>query len=225
MKSNFIILLSLILSSLCLRAQEPNKEKMKIPIEFSLSLNRTAVIDGNIENRFGCGGGVYLRFFNQKRFHLVTGIEYNRNALFIEYQNTDKWGGGNYNTTHTLNNIGIPVSFRVNMGKKAIFFIEAGVFFDLAIFGREKGTYKVVLNNPIDSTATKVDRSFNENISYKMPNFGLLGGIGLRIPIQKWEIILKGDYRWGIRNLNTESGDIYNRYWRFSVGFKIPFEI
>ena len=223
MKFHSIILLSLVLSSLCVHAQETHKEKAGIPIEFMLSLNRTAVIDENIKNRFGFGGGVYLRFFDPKRCNLIVGLEYNRNSLFIEYMHTTgKWEGGNYNTTYTINNIGIPVSFRVNMGKKAIFFMEAGVFFDLFTFGREKGTSKVYLNN-IDSTNIDRSGSFDNKIFYKMPNVGLLGGLGLRIPIQKWEIILRGDYKWGFRNLIDIEGYVYSRYWRFSVGFKMPF--
>jgi hypothetical protein len=223
MKFHYILFLSLLLSSFCVFAQEVEKEKKIIPIEFTLSLNRTTLADENTQDRFGFGAGAYFRFFNPKRCHLVVGLEYNRNNLFIEYMTTNgKWGAGNYNTTYGINNIGIPVSFRVNMGKKAIFFIETGVFFDLFIFGREQGTYKVFLNT-VDSTTTNIDRSFENKIFYKMPNFGLLGGIGLRIPIQKWEIILKGDYKWGIRDLTDIEGYVYSKYWRFSVGFKMPF--
>ena len=223
MKFQFIIFFFIMISSLCVHAQETDKEKAGIPIEFTLSLNRTALADGNIQDRFGFGAGVYLPFFHQKRCNLVVGLEYSRNSLFIEYMHTTgKWEGGNYNTTYTIKNIGIPVSFRVNMGKKAIFFMEAGVFFDLFTFGREEGSYKVYLNS-IDSTTTKIDRSFDNKMFYKMPNVGLLGGLGLRIPIQKWEIILRGDYKWGFRNLIDIEGYVYSKYWRFSVGFKMPF--
>ena len=127
-------------------------------------------------------------------------------------------GGGNYNTTKTINSIGVPVCFRVNMGKKVKFFVEAGTFFDLYIFGREKGRFKVVLYSPTDSTR-KIDRPFDRKILYKMPNFGIQGGIGLRVPIQKHEILFKGDYKWGIRNLIGYDAFRYG-YWRFSIGFK-----
>ena len=225
MKFYFLILLSLVLCSFCAYSQEAEKEKIIIPIEFTLSLNRTTVADGNTQDRFGFGGGVYLRFFNQKRCHLVAGIEYNRNCLFREnVNNGGHWGGGYNDVFNTINNIGFPVSFRVNMGKKAIFFIEAGVFLDLIIFGREKSAGGGV-SYIIDSTITnKVFSPFNEIKHYKMPNFGLLGGVGLRIPIQKWEIILKGDYKWGVRDLEQSyRNPVYSRYWRFSAGFKMPF--
>jgi len=201
------------------------EKKTNFSPEITLSLNRTTVANGNTHNRFGFGAGFYCPFFDQKRCNLIVGLEYNRNSLFIEYMNTNgKFGGGNYNTTYTINNISVPVCFRVNIGQKVKFFVEAGTFFDLAIFGREKGTYKVILNNPIDSTTTKIDRPFDNKIAYKMPNFGIQGGIGLRIPIKQYEILLKGDYKWGMRNLiDNYYGIIRNRYWRFSVGFKANF--
>jgi len=222
MKHYFIIIIIVILGSQFLYTQELDKKKFFSP-EIMISLNRTTVADRNTHDRFGFGAGIYFPFFDKKRCNLIVGLEYNRNTLFKKYMSTNgKWGGGNYNTTYDINNIGIPVCLRVNMGKKIKFFIEAGAFFDLAVFGREKGTYKVVIINPIDSTTTKIDRTFNSKISYKMPNFGIQGGIGLRIPIQKYEILLKGDYKWGMRNLiDNYYGIIRDRYWRFSVGFKI----
>jgi len=61
---------------------------------------------------------------------------------------------------------------------------------------------------------------FEDKVSYRI-NFGISGGIGLRIPIQRYEILLKGDYKLGMRDISGGYGSIYNRYWRFTVGFKI----
>jgi hypothetical protein len=192
------------LSSLCIYAQEPDNEKKIIPIEFTFSLNRTTVPFKEASGKFGFGAGVYLRFFNQERCHLITGIEYNRNRQLFESVSTptNSCSEVYYDVIYSMNNIGIPVFLRVNIGKKVIFFTEAGAFFDFIIFSKEK--------------------------KYKMPNFGPLVGIGLRIPIQKYEILLKVDYKWGIRNLDLAKQNhlhknyIRNCYWRVSVGFKAP---
>ncbi|MDL2296857.1 PorT family protein [Bacteroidales bacterium OttesenSCG-928-C03] len=222
MKHLFLILLSVLLSSSHIYAQE-TETKMSFPAEVMLSLNRTTPSYGE-QGRFGFGIGAYSVLFSQKRCNLILGLEYNKNNLFVEYINTNgKWGGGNYNTTYSINNIGIPVCFRVNMGKKVIFFIEAGAFFDFAIWGKGDGTYKLVRYN-LDSTITRIEKPFNDKVSYKAPNVGIQGGVGLRIPVQKHEILIKGDYKWGIRKLiDSYSTYIHNSYWRFSAGFRANF--
>jgi len=107
MKHHFLILAFIISISQCVYTQELEKKTNNSP-EITLSLNRTTVADGNVHNRFGFGAGFYYPFFDQKRCNLIVGLEYNKNSLLIEYMNTNgKWGGGNYNTTYTINNIGV----------------------------------------------------------------------------------------------------------------------
>jgi len=225
MKTFFLTLFFFIWCNFCVFSQESDSSKKVVfPFEITFSLNRTTVADGNKHNRFGFGAGFYYPFFNEKRCNLIVGLEYNRASLFVDYLNTNgKWGGGNYKTTYTINNIGIPVCFRVNMGRKVIFFVEAGTFFDIN-FGSEKGTFKITINNPIDSTTTKIEEQFNNKKIFRSPNLGVQGGIGLRVPVGKHEILFKGDYKFGVRNLiDSYYGVIRNQYWRFSVGFKANF--
>ena len=195
MKSIFLILTVIIGYNSLIFAQESEKKKKIIPInEFTISLNRTTVADKNTQDRFGFGAGLYYAFFNQKRCNLITGLEYNRNVQFKK----SLYGGRSYNyynVTYIINYLGIPAYFRVNIGKRTKFFVETGAFFDFLVFGK---------------TPDKV-------------NFGISGGIGLRIPIQKHEILLKGDYKWGMRNLYDYHDYIYNKYWRFTLGFKANF--
>lgn len=223
MKHCLLIFAFIILSNSYIRAQESEK-KVNFSPEILLSVNRTAVADGNMHDKFGFSAGIYhpMFYLNPKRNHFIIGLEYNRNRLFAEFISTNnKWGGGNHNTTYTINNISFPVFYRVNMGKKVLFFLEAGAFGDIAIRGRKKGRYKVVINDNVNQTTTTVDRLFDDEAMYKN-NFGIQGGAGLRIPVQKHEILLKGDYKWGMRNIykNDYYDIIQNRYWRFSIGFK-----
>ena len=94
------------------------------------------------------------------------------------------------------------------MGKKVKFFVEAGAFFDPLVIERSKPIYE-------NSTLKK------ETLIHK-PNFGIFGGIGLRIPVKKYEILLKSDYKWGFRDFFDSSPIARkNSCWRFAIGFKI----
>ena len=189
MKSFFLLLILIIFGNSLLSAQESDDRKKIFPInEFTFSLNRTAVADENTQDRFGFGIGLYYVFFNQKRCNLITGLEYNRNVQFKKTMYAGHYGN-DYNVTYKINNFGLPVCFRVNMGQKIKFFLETGAFVDLPV------NYEV--------------------------NLGISGGVGLRIPVKKHEILLKGDYKWGMRAIYSYQDSIYNRYWRFIIGFKL----
>ena len=93
--------------------------------------------DKNTQDRFGFGVGIYYAFFYQKRCNLVTGLEYNRNVRYKKHM----YGGrfyNHFNVTCVIDNIGLPVYFRVNMGQKLKFFVETGAFFDFIAMGKEK---------------------------------------------------------------------------------------
>ena len=215
MKNFFLILIILTICNPLVSAQEANEKKKTFPLnEFSLSLNRTTVSDENTQDRFGFGVGIYYAFFNQKRCNLVTGLEYNRNVQYKKHMYGGRFKSYS-NITCVMDYIGLPVYFRVNMGQKLKFFVETGAFFDFIAMGKIKGEYETYLPYTNKRTGT-----FNHSESW-MVNFGVSGGVGLRIPIQKYEILLKGDYKWGMRDIYGYHDSIYNRYWRFTVGFKI----
>lgn len=110
-----------------------------------------------------------------------------------------------YDVTYNLDNLGIPIYFRVNMGKKANFFLECGGFGEFIFSSAKEGSER--LSRTIESMC--------------LVNCGISSGLGLRIPIDRYEILIKGDYKWGIRNTMGYHNDLYNRYWRLTVGFKI----
>jgi len=51
-------------------------------------------------------------------------------------------------------------------------------------------------------------------------NFGLIGGIGIKIPVKKVEIIFKTDYHYGLKYLYDYQSDVYNNYGRIVIGLK-----
>ena len=138
---------------------------------------------------------------SRKAYGFGAGLEYNvvfRNMVLLE---DDFPGRYHY--------IGIPANVRVNFGKKVKFFIEAGVFFDPIIIEKRIFTGQEISTN-------------KKTIYMHKPDFGISGGIGLRIPIKKYELLLKNDYKWGMKNFyDLSSIAAYNSYLRFTVGFKV----
>jgi len=183
----------------CLYSQESEKKTNFSP-EITLSYN---YVNKNLLDAHGFGAGMYNVFFNQKRFNLITGLEYNmvfRNMVLLgnDY-------GGHYHY------IGIPANARVNFGKKVKFFIEAGVFFDPIVIEKRR------------THEQNISTSRKTTYIHK-PDFGISGGIGLRIPIKEYELLLKSDYKWGMKHLYDFSLIAgYNNYLRFTVGFKVNF--
>jgi hypothetical protein len=171
------------------------EKRTKFSPEFKLSFN---LPNKTLLGGYGFGIGLHNAFFNQKRCNLIIGLEYNamlNNDLF------------RYGSKSLYNYIGIPVNVRVNLGKKVKFFVEAGAFFDPIVFERIIEEYITITEKTV--------------YMYK-PDFGISGGVGLRIPIKKYEILVKSDYKWGLRSIfDRSSVAFYNRYWRLAVGFKM----
>jgi len=216
MKRYFLLLIIFFGCSFFLFAQESAK-KSKFSPEITISINQTTV--GFKYDKPGFGIGAYNAFFNQKRCNLLVGLEFNWNGQFRK----EKGKGYEYRYVDTKNYFSIPIYFRVNFGKKYKFFIEPGIFFDPVVFGRVKSYHK-------ESTSGTNYKS-NEVKLYN-PDFGISGGVGMRIPIKQYEILLKCDYRYGLRKIFDFSTtnkyfnqfptiSLYNQYFRFTVGFKV----
>ena len=204
MKHYLLALIIFFGTILCISAQNPECKTNFFP-EVTLSLN---ISKPWLTNNLGFGVGLYNAFFNQKCCNLIVGLEYNTLFLGTIIFNED------INSEIVMNYLGIPAYFRYNMGEKVKFFIEAGAFCDFIVLVRSKNT----ITNPINM-GNIIENGFDK------PDFGISGGIGLRIPIQKYEILLKGDYKWGIRHKfpHFSSFSYHNQYFRFTVGFKANF--
>jgi len=200
MKHFLFVLIIFSGTILCISAQN-SEQKTNFSPEVTLSLN---IFNRGLTNNLGFGIGLCHAFFNEKRCNLIVGLEYNtlisKTIFFTEDMSSQIF----------INRLGIPAYFRVNMGKKVKFFIEAGAFCDFIVFAIEKQEQKDVGNKIIHY--------------FEKPDFGISGGIGLRIPIQKYEILLKGDYKWGMKHLFHFSYlSVHNQYFRFTLGFKANF--
>ena len=213
----YLIFIIFFIGSLFSSFSQETVKKSKFSPEITVSINQTTV--GFKHDKPGFGIGLYNAFFNQKRCNLLVGIEFNWNGQFIKEK------GPKYESKYidTKNYFGIPIYFRVNFGKKIKFFIEPGIFFDPLVFGRTKSTEKI---------GTGKTEVITNKVKLYNPDFGISGGIGMRIPINHYEILLKCDYRYGLRKIFDFSKtnkyfnqhpaiSLYNQFFRFTIGFKI----
>jgi len=211
-------LLQIVLGLCFFAFAQKSEKRTEFSPEFAVSINQTTV--GFKYDKQGFGIGAYQVFFNQKRCNLLVGLEYNWNGQFRKEK-----GLGYDSYTNTKNYISIPLYFRMNVGKKVKFFIEPGICVDPFVFGRVKITEKLETG--------KTDVTINKVKLYK-PDFGISGGIGMRIPVKQYEILLKCDYRYGLRKVfdfstskkvinQTPVVSLYNQFLRFTVGFRINF--
>ncbi|PKP07817.1 MAG: hypothetical protein CVU08_16005 [Bacteroidetes bacterium HGW-Bacteroidetes-3] len=186
--------------------------------EFHISLNRTNLQDDNTEDRYGFGLGAYHSFMSDKKLNLVFGLEYNRTSQIKKNMYEGHFANAT-DLTYSLNCISVPVGLRLNIGSKTKVFIETGGFADLVIISNRTGTMHTYFpdeNNEIDYTDTKIDEKAGLSNS-----FGFYVGLGVRVPMSRFDLIVKPDYKFGINKLYSNQDDIFNRYFRINIGLKI----
>jgi len=182
--------------------------------EFKLSVNRTLLSDNNTNDRYGFGLGVYHSFFQKSIPNIILGFEYNFTSQ-LKKQMYEAHYENSSNVTYTINSISIPIGLRINIGKTIKYFAEVGGFVDLVISSNRKGTMTTYYPDTLSKTF-----AFNENA--KLSNiYGVYLGLGVRIPISKYELIIAPDYKFGLKPLESYHDDINNAYLRITVGLKI----
>lgn len=184
--------------------------------EFHLSLNRTSVKDENTEDMNGFGLGACHSFFSDKRLNIILGMEFNQTNQFKKNMYESHFANAT-DLTYNLNCISIPVGLRVNTGSKIKVFLESGGFADIVISSTRKGT--MINYYPLGSIDTK-HTEINEKAGL-LNTFGVYFGLGLRIPISRFEVVIKPEYKLGVKKLHSNYNDIFNRYFRINIGLKI----
>jgi len=212
----FILILAGALSFLSAYSQEETPFFFN---EFNISLNKTNLSDDNTENRFGFGVSANRIMLEQKKINFVFGLEYNLTKQFKK-----KTYEGHYahatDLEYILNNLSVPLNFRLNFGKNSRFFLETGAFVDLILSSQRKGkihTYAPDENNIITYKVS----DFKENARLSPINYGIVSGIGLRVPFDKFELVFKPDYKLGLHELDSFKTSILNSYFRLNIGIKI----
>lgn len=187
--------------------------------EFSLSVNYTTLKKTGAEDRLGLGLGVYHCFMEQRRVNIVWGLEFNYTSQFWGYV----YGGhfsGDKDVKLSMGSLSAPLAARINFGKKIKFFIEPGTFLDLPICSRAKGT-RITYNIDQDWHFIGLDTTEYAGKGAGFLNYGFSLGMGLRIPVKKYELFIKTDYKYGFNKGNYGYEEISNCYLRLALGFKI----
>jgi hypothetical protein len=181
-------------------------EKLIFPLnEFNLSINKSDLKDDNTENRYGFGLGMYHSFRSNNIVNIVLGIEYNMTSQFKKYM-TMGITSHIEDVTYHLNDLSIPLLIRINYGNKTKLFFETGPFLDLNI-----KTTRQTKDHSVDDE--------EKNISEV--NYGISIGIGIKIPVSKYEIIIKPEYKLGLHKIYDYHESIYNKYMRLVIGIKM----
>jgi len=174
--------------------------------------------DENTENRNGFGLGVYHSFFSKSMVNLTFGLEYNRTNQFKKYMYEGHYAHTS-DITYNLNMVSFPVVVRLNVGNNIKILVEGGAYADVMIKSTRKGvlhTYFPDENNQIVYEDKPIDEKADLSSA-----IGAYTGLGVRIPVSSFEVIIKGDYKFGLQELYSYKDSIYNTYWRISIGIKI----
>lgn len=186
--------------------------------EFTVSVNRTSFQDNNTENNFGFGLGAYHLFRPAKKLNFVVGLGYNHTSQLKKSMYEGRFAHAT-DMTYRMNWFSISGGLRQNMGSKTKFFVEAGGFADLVLSSNRSGTitsYVLDENNHLIYTLTAVDEKAGLSSSV-----GIYVGLGIRIPLSQFELIIKPDYKFGINAFYSYQNQIYNRYFRINIGLKL----
>ena len=186
--------------------------------EFQISLNRTYLHNDNTEDRFGFGLGAYHAFRADKKLNIVFGLEYNRSSLFKKSMYEGHFAHFT-NVTYHLNSLSIPLGLRLTMGSGIKIFIEIGGLADLVISSNRSGIKHSFVpneNNQLVYNKTGIDEKAELNDA-----IGVYFGLGIRIPVSGFELIVKPEYKFGLRPLYSYQDEIFSRYFRINIGLKI----
>jgi hypothetical protein len=195
--------------------QEEEKVKRPFPFdEFSISVNRTNMTSSKLQNRFGCGAGMYHSSTLSKQWNYLLGLEYNYTSLFADLISD----GPRYheeNITFHIHTISLmPAAFRFNMGKNIKYFLESGLLLGVSIANKKGEAYSMnplpTPENPDQYVSTKPEGGIGLNGN-------LFLGIGMRIPVKGIEWVIKTDYNLGISAI-TGYKDF--QYYRLGVGIR-----
>ncbi len=188
---------------------------------FAASVNMTYVRGGQVDSRAGFGLGLYRTMLPQKRVNLLLGLEYNYTSRFTGRLFKGKYSKA-YDVTYSVSSISMPITVRGNVGKQVKFFLEAGVYFEVNIGGREKGTI-ITYFYPSDENGKVYfkETQYNEKDDVSSINYGFSAGIGISIPLGKHYLIIKPDYKFGMVPVYDYMDALSNNYFRMIVAFKL----
>lgn len=177
--------------------------------------------DKNTINGFGFGLGLYKRVYKRSRVNVVYGVEFNQTNFQRKLVVLDEYSYKE-NMKYQMNYLTVPVTARIHLGDindlnkpshLPKFFFDLGLYLDVTCGTKRQGT--LIVNSP-DLFDTL---NFTEKYNSKVPNLGVNGGMGIRIPVKFKYIIVKADYRLGLINQGRANDRITNNYVRLYLSY------
>lgn len=160
---------------------------------FSDNKPSSSLYNTSYSENTGPSAGVSFQVNTKRFFSFKTGISFDRKSTITKISSKNNPIGSTSQSrfVYTSDYVSLPVLGKLTFGKKVQLFLNAGVYFAfLADQNRFTEGSSTVL---VDGQNHYNEFSFNESIDfYKRFDFGLIGGLGLGVPIKKhWYISLE----------------------------------
>ncbi|MGV3612520.1 MAG: porin family protein [Fluviicola sp.] len=150
--------------------------------------------------------GVNFQVNTKRFFSFKTGISFDRKVYIMK--STGNQIGSTYKRrdVNTFDYVSLPLLGKLTFGKKVQFFMNVGVYF--AHLVDQKILTEASSSDISEGQIYYSDVSFNESTidRYKRHDFGLIGGLGIGIPIKKhWYISLEAREVIGFTTLDNST--------------------
>ncbi len=149
-------------------------------------------------------GGVNFQVNAKRFFSFKTGVSFDRKVYTIRTEQGSSQIGSTYQRrdVNTFDYVSVPLLGKLTFGKKVQFFLNAGMYFAfLADQNRlSEGSSSEIFQG--QSYYHEFSSSKSTMDSYKRYDFGLIGGLGLGVPIKKhWHVSLEAREVIGLMNV------------------------
>lgn len=192
-------------------------QKIESPFnEYGFSVNRTNVSNDNTEDRTGFGIGAYHSPAPDSEGGFMIGFEYNHTSQFKKRVFfMDHFGGYEKDVTYDFDYITFLFAHRFHFEAEAKILIDLGGFLDIGISSVKEGISHSCYQFPC------ADVKFKKSYGSLGLFPGIAFGIGIKIPVLRYQFILKPEYKFCL--LHAEDGEerFSFNYYRLLVGIKI----
>lgn len=190
--------------------------------EFGGTINKTRLNDEYSSNRIGYGLIAYHSGTKNKTANFIFGFEYNS----IKFHKDIIWAGhfAYYkDLLISVNSLGFPILIRIGIGNRLRFFIELGARLEFRIWSNMKGTFESFYPNSNNQLVHHSEKINTSAALESMTPVDLLPtiGAGIIIKINKVDLLLKTDYRYGFTQLYGNNYRVNNQYMNFSLCMKL----
>lgn len=183
--------------------------------EFTFSLNQTVQPDYKIEPRYSFGFSINHVFMAKKTANILFGVEYNCIRFHTDLSNQEFYYGS-ADLNYKLHYLSVPLGFRVNLQHHPSIFLETGVYMDIMLNSNVQGTTQTFVRYKYGYL--KYDPIEIDEPTPIESNTGVYFGVGVKVPISKFELLIKPDFKLGFGHTPIGKSEFYNLYYRINVG-------